>query len=51
MARLQEAGFGAAQIERIYGPVGLDIGAKTPEEIALSIISQIVQVRESRKNR
>ncbi len=51
VTRLQEAGFDMNEIKRIHGPVGLDIGAKTPEEIALSIISQIVQVRESRKNR
>lgn len=33
------------EIGRIHGPVGLDIGAENPEEIALSIIAQIVQVR------
>ncbi|RBL88821.1 XdhC family protein [Chitinophaga flava] len=32
------------QLERIYGPTGLDIGADTPEEIALSIISEIKTV-------
>lgn len=39
--RLQAAGFSAAEIARIHAPVGLDIGAKTPAEIAVSIMGQI----------
>ena len=39
--RLVEAGFTEAQIARIHAPVGLDIGAKSPAEIALSVMAQI----------
>ncbi|EHM02393.1 hypothetical protein HMPREF9946_01144 [Acetobacteraceae bacterium AT-5844] len=45
VARLQEAGFGEDAIARIAAPVGLDIGAVTAPEIALSIMAQIVARR------
>ena len=43
VARLQKAGFSDAQIAKIHAPVGLDIGALGPGEIAISIMAQITQ--------
>jgi len=46
--RLAEAGISEEQFTRVHGPVGLNIGAKSPAEIAISILSQIVEVRARR---
>jgi xanthine dehydrogenase accessory factor len=43
MGRLREKGWSGDQLQRIHGPIGLDIGAETPEEIALSIASEMVR--------
>lgn len=43
--RLREAGVTAEQIGRIHAPIGLDIGAQNPEEIALAIMAEIVAAK------
>lgn len=45
--KLAEKGLAREAIDRLNSPAGLDIGAKTPEEIALSILAEIIQNRRS----
>ena len=43
--RLRAGGFGEADLARLHAPIGLDLAAQAPEEIALSILAEIVAVR------
>jgi xanthine dehydrogenase accessory factor len=46
--RLAEVGITDEMFARVHGPVGLNIGAKSPAEIAVSILGQIIEVRARR---
>jgi xanthine dehydrogenase accessory factor len=44
-ARLSESGLSPDQLARLHGPIGLKLGANTPEEIALAVMAEIVAVQ------
>lgn len=48
MDRLREAGLGDAELGRVMAPIGIDIGARTPEETAISIVAEIIALRTGR---
>ncbi len=51
LARLREAGVDDEGLARLRSPIGLDIGARTPEETAISIVSEIIALRTGRSTR
>jgi xanthine dehydrogenase accessory factor len=51
LARLRETGLGEAELARLHSPLGLDLGARTPEETALSIAAEIVAARRGGSGR
>jgi len=47
-ARLKAAGLSDEQLARLRGPIGLDLGGRTPEEVALAILAEIVAARNGK---
>lgn len=45
LAHLLEMGFARANLEAVHTPIGIDVGAETPEEIAISILAEIILER------
>ena len=45
LARLRAAGLTAGELRRLRSPIGLDLGARTPEETAVSIAAELIQLR------
>lgn len=48
--RLEEQGFSREVLNQIHAPIGLDIGSQTPEEIAVSIAAQMIQIKNQSQN-
>lgn len=48
LERLAAEGWGPEQVARLHGPIGLDIGAANPEEVAVAIVAQMVAARRGR---
>lgn len=51
LERIRSAGKSAQAVQRIKGPVGLPLGGRSPAEIALSIMAEIIQEKNARKKR
>lgn len=45
---LQDEGWAEEAFKRVHSPIGLDIGAETPEEIAISIVAELIQARANK---
>lgn len=46
--RLRESGVSEEQLARLHGPIGLNIGGKTPEEMAISILAEMIAIEHGR---
>jgi xanthine dehydrogenase accessory factor len=46
---LREEGFTDEELARIHSPIGLDLGGKSPAEVALSILAEIVSVHSGKR--
>jgi len=44
---LEQEGYRPEEMERVFAPMGLDIGALSPEEIAISIVAELIAVRRN----
>ncbi|MDR3588774.1 MAG: XdhC family protein [Negativicutes bacterium] len=49
-AALTEQGFGRSDLDRVFSPIGTDIGAETPEELAVSIVGELIKVRAEKEH-
>ena len=47
--KLEKDGFSKSDMDQIHTPIGLDIGAETPEEIAISILAEMIAVKNKKQ--
>lgn len=47
--RLREFNISTEQLDRLHGPVGLEIGALTPPEIAVSVMAEVIAVKHGKR--
>jgi xanthine dehydrogenase accessory factor len=47
---LEKEGYRPEEFERVYAPMGLEIGALSPEEIAISVVAELIAVRRNAGN-
>jgi len=50
LEKLTELGISETELEKIHGPIGLDINSRTPEQIAISVIAQIISVHNGNES-
>ena len=48
--RLLQYGFKSEDLTRVQSPIGIEVGAVTPEEIAISVVAQLIRVRRGYSN-
>ena len=48
--RLLQKGISQQQLNKVYAPIGIEIAAETPEEIAISILAEIIKLKRTRGN-
>jgi xanthine dehydrogenase accessory factor len=51
VTRLYKDGIGAAALTMLHAPVGVTIGAETPEEIGISILAEVIMHKRSARHR
>lgn len=51
LRHMAEEGMSMDELEAVYTPIGIDLGAETPEEIAVSIVAELIQVRRGGSGR
>ena len=50
-SQLRDAGVPQAQLDRVYAPIGLDLGGETPEELAIAIVGEMLAVKYGREGK